>query len=317
MIDEFIQKNINDAIHILESLGMPSSQQNERSALCLLALLDLVPGKDWTEAGNPLIGITPIMTWVKKHYKKTYAPNTRETFRRQSMHQFLEAGIALINPDKIERSVNSPKTVYQIEKNILRLIQSFGTDKWNEQLAVYLDERETLIEKYAKERMQRKVKIKIKNGEFIRLSVDQHGMLIRDIIEEFGPRFAKGAALIYVGDTSEKWGYFDAKLLSDIGVSLDQHGKMPDVIMYCKKRNWLLLIEAVTSHGPVDGKRHNELSQLFASSIAGIVYVTAFPTRALMARHLSSIAWETEVWIADSPSHLIHFNGDRFLGPYE
>ncbi|MGA9343090.1 MAG: BsuBI/PstI family type II restriction endonuclease, partial [Rhodanobacteraceae bacterium] len=91
---------------------------------------------------------------------------------------------------------------------------------------------------------------------------------------------------------------------------------MPDVAIYYSKRNWLLLVEAVTSHGAVDGKRHAELMKLFEGSSAGLVYVTAFPNRSVMARYLSEIAWETEVWVADAPSHLIHFNGARFLGPY-
>lgn len=148
------------AKQILISFGLPRAQHNERSALCLLALLNLTPGKTWAQAGNPLMGITPIMDWARD-------------------------------------------------------------------------------------------------------------------------------------------------------------GKMPDVVLYCPARNWLLLVESVTSHGPVDGKRHNELARLFASSSAGLVYVTAFPSRALMTRYLSEIAWETEVWVADAPSHLIHFNGSRFLGPYD
>ena len=97
---------------------------------------------------------------------------------------------------------------------------------------------------------------------------------------------------------------------------MDSHGKMPDVILYYTKKNWLLIIESVTSHGPVDGKRHEELADLFATSTTGIVYVTAFLNRSMLGRYLSELAWETEVWIADTPSHLIHFNGERFLGPY-
>ena len=91
---------------------------------------------------------------------------------------------------------------------------------------------------------------------------------------------------------------------------------MPDVVLHFTAKNWLLLVECVTSHGPVDGKRHAELAKLFAGSTAGLVYVTAFPNRAIMGRYLGEIAWETEVWVADAPSHLIHFNGVRFLGPY-
>jgi hypothetical protein len=136
------------------------------------------------------------------------------------------------------------------------------------------------------------------------------------VIEEFGSRFVPGGQLIYAGDTGEKWGYFNEGLLANLNVKAGLHGKMPDVIIYDERRNWLLLIESVTSHGPVDGKRHKELIRLFSSSSAGLVYVTAFPNRAIMARYLSEIAWETEVWVADAPSHLIHFNGDRYLGPH-
>ena len=122
--------------------------------------------------------------------------------------------------------------------------------------------------------------------------------------------------MIYVGDTGDKWGYFDAELLSKLGVTVDIHGKMPDVVFYYAKGNWLLLIEAVTSHGPVDAKRHHELAQLFSGAEAGLVYVKAFPNRAVMAKYIGDIAWETEVWISDAPSHLIHFDGEKFLGPY-
>lgn len=122
--------------------------------------------------------------------------------------------------------------------------------------------------------------------------------------------------VLYVGDTGKKWRYFDAAALSQLGVNVDSHGKMPDVVLSYTAKNWLLLVEAVTSHGPVDGKRHTELAELFAGSTAGLVYVTAFPNRTVMSRYLGAIAWETDVWVADAPSHLIHFNGERFLGPY-
>lgn len=308
--------HIEAAQQIIISLGLPRAQQNERSALCLLALLNLAPGKAWTEAENPLMGITPIMDWARDHYGKAYAPNTRETFRRQSMHQFCEAGVALYNPDKPDRPVNSPKAVYQIEPAALVLLRTFDTPAWHDSLAAYLAERETLVARYAKEREQNRVPLEIALGQQITLSPGEHSELIRAIIEDFAPRFAPGSVLVYVGDTGDKWGYFDAALLAGLGVDVDSHGKMPDVVLHYTKNNWLLLVESVTSHGPVDGKRHAELAKLFAGSTAGLVYVTAFPNRAIMARYLPEIAWETEVWVADAPSHLIHFNGERFLGPY-
>jgi hypothetical protein len=308
--------HIENARKILTSLGLPRAQQNERSALCLLALLDLRSNRKWAKAQNPLMGITPIMDWIRDHYNKTYKPNTRETVRRQTVHQFVDAGIALYNPDKPDRPVNSPAAVYQIEPAAFALLRSFGTKVWHDKLTAYLAERQTLATRYARERKQTLIPVEISPGKEILLSPGEHSELIRAIIEDFGARFVPGGVLIYAGDTGEKWGYFDAVLLSKLGVNVDAHGKMPDVVLYYPERNWLLLIESVTSHGPVDGKRHAELARLFAKATAGLVYVTAFPTRAIMSRYLGDIAWETEVWIADATSHLIHFNGERFLGPY-
>ena len=309
--------HIEDALEILVSLGFPSAQQNERSALCLLALLDMSPEKSWADATDPPIGITPIMDWVRKHYDKDYAPNTRETVRRQTMHQFVDAALALYNPDNPKRPVNSPKAVYQIEPSALGLLRTYGTPEWQSNLAAYLDEQETLVDRYAKERDQHLVPVQIAPNQQIDLSPGEHNELIQAIIEGFAPRFAPYSTLVYVGDTGDKWGYFNEKLLNDLGISIDSHGKMPDVVLHYAEKNWLLLVESVTSHGPVDGKRHSELSKMFAESTAGLVYITAFPNRAIMARYISEIAWETEVWVADSPSHIIHFNGERFLGPHE
>ncbi|MCY4227328.1 MAG: BsuBI/PstI family type II restriction endonuclease [Gammaproteobacteria bacterium] len=308
---------IRAANEIIVSLGLPRTQQNERSALCLLALLNLTPGKAWSEAEDPLMGITPIMDWVRERYGKEYAPNTRETIRRQTMHQFCDAGIVRYNPDQPDRPVNSPHAVYQIEPVALGLLRTFGTDEWNGNLSSYLAERETLVARYAREREQNRVPVTITPNTEITLSPGEHSELLRAIIDHFIPRFAPGSLLIYVGDTGDKWSYFDIDLLTELGIEVDSHGKMPDVIIYYKEKDWLLLIEAVTSHGPVDGKRHDELANLFAASKAGLVYVTAFPNRATMGRYLVQIAWETEVWVADAPSHLIHFNGLRFLGPYK
>lgn len=308
---------IEAAQQIIISLGLPRAQQNERSALCLLALLNLAPGKSWADSENPLMGITPIMDWIRDRYGKDYAPNTRETVRRQTMHQFCDAGIALYNPDEPDRPVNSPKAVYQIAPAALTLLRTFGTPMWGDNLAVYLAGRETLVARYAKEREQNRIPVEIASGKRITLSPGEHSQLIRAVIEDFAPCFAPGSVLVYAGDTGDKWGYFDDALLAEMGVKVRSHGKMPDVVLHYTAKNWLLLVESVTSHGPVDGKRHAELAELFADSTAGLVYVTAFPNRAVMGRYLSEIAWETDVWVADAPSHLIHFNGERFLGPYD
>ncbi len=150
----------------------------------------------------------------------------------------------------------------------------------------------------------------------IALSPTGKNELLRAIIENFCTYYTPGGTILYAHDADEERALFDRAELKRLGVTLDTHDWMPDVVIYMKDRNWLVLLEAASSHGPVDAKRHAELQTLFAGSTAGLVFVSCFPTRKEMRKYLDQIAWETEVWCADNPTHLIHFNGERFLGPY-
>lgn len=309
------QKKIDQALEILIALGMPRAQQNERSALTLLALLNLHPDGDWENLERPMIGVTPIMDWCRDIYGKEYAPNTRETFRRQTLHQFVDGGICLYNPDKPDRPVNSPKACYQVAQELGEVLKAYGSDKWDLALTEWLHGRKTLAAQYAMERDMEMIPLTLKNGTEIKLSPGKHSQLIADIVTDFGPRFAPGSEVIYVGDTGAKEDFFRKNRLAELSVVVDRKGKLPDVVLYWPEKNWLFLIESVTSHGPVDGKRHGELSHLFKDATPGLVYVTAFPDRRTMTKYLADISWETEVWVADAPTHMIHFNGDRFIGP--
>ena len=311
------KKKLSEASAILRHLNLPREQQNERSALTLLSLVGLKPETPWRKASEPLMGITPMMEFFEEHYGKKYAPNTRETVRRQTVHQFLDAGIVNINPDDPRRPTNSPYAVYQIEAGVLKLLRSYGTPEWEKGLKTYLSSTETLKKKYAREREMRRIPVRIGKGKAISLSPGGQNVLIERIVADFCQYFVGGGKLVYVGDTDEKWAYFDEPLLRSLGVAIEPHGKMPDVVVYLERKNWLVLIEAVTSHGPVNPKRRGELKTLFGRGKAGLVFVTAFLDRQAMVRFLGDISWETEVWVADSPTHLIHFNGERFLGPYD
>ena len=255
-----LRKRIDEALAILTELGLPRAQQNDRSALTLLALAEIKPETDWKDAASPLMGITPIMDFSKEHYGVAYAPNTRETFRRQTMHQFVEAGISLYNPDKPDRPVNSPKAVYQVAPLLLDLLRAYGTKKWDGLLRDRLATIETLKVRYARARQMAKIPLKLPTGEQIELSPGGQNVLVEQIIHEFCPRFTPGGVPIYIGDTEEKYAYFDQAAMTALGVTVDSHGKMPDVVIHFVEKNWLVLIEAVTSHGPVDGKRRDELS---------------------------------------------------------
>ena len=311
------QRKIDSALEIITLLGMPKAQQNERSALTFLALINLHPEGTWESLEKPLLGVTPIMDWIRDTYGKEYAPNTRETFRRQTLHQFVDAGLALYNPDQPNRAVNSPKACYQIAPELFDILRTYGTVKWQALVQDWLSKRQTLAAQYAAEREMQMIPLTLDNGTEIKLSPGAHSQLIHDIVTEFGPRFAPGSEVIYLGDTGAKEDFFKKDRLAQLGVKVDRKGKLPDVVLYWPERHWLLLIESVTSHGPVDGKRHKELRKLFDSATPGLVYVTAFPDRKTMGKYLTDLSWETEVWLAEAPTHMIHLNGDRFLGPHQ
>lgn len=309
-------QRVAEARRVLKDLGLPTAQQNERSALTLLALLDLEPEMPWSEAQSPPRGITQLMSFFSEHYGKSYAPNTRETVRRQTVHQFRDAGLILENPDEPTRPTNSGKTVYQIEQSALELLRTVGTNAWDAGLRTYLASVETLQQRYRQAREMVRIPIRIDVEHTITLSPGGQNILVEQIVDQFAPRYTPGGRLLYIGDADEKFAHFDTAALGALGVTIEAHGKMPDVIIHHTDKNWLVLVEAVTSHGPVSPKRFQELKQLFAGSRAGLVFVTAFLTRRAMVEYLHEISWETEVWVAESPDHLIHFNGERFLGPY-
>ncbi|MEW6406723.1 MAG: BsuBI/PstI family type II restriction endonuclease, partial [Chloroflexota bacterium] len=253
------EDKIKEALAILNDLGLPRQQQNERSALTLLSLLGLKPASKWEDAADPLMGITPMMDFFEEHYGKKYAPNTRETVRRQTVHQFLQAALIVANPDKPSRPTNSPKAVYQIEPSVLKLLRGFRKPGWKGYLQKYLETVDTLKKLYARERDMRRLPINLANGQQIRLSPGGQNVLVKKIMDDFCPLFTPGGFAIYVGDTETKWAYLDSEALASLGVNIQEHGKMPDVVVHHTEKNWLVLIEVVTSHGPVNPKRRQEL----------------------------------------------------------
>lgn len=310
-------RRIDEALKILASLKVPREQQNERSALVLLALLGMSPRTSWSTATDPMLGITEMMTVFRDQFGKEYAPNTRETVRRFTVHQFVQMGLVVANPDNPQRPVNSPANRYQVTPTLLKLARTFGSPAWNGSLTAFLATASALGRLRPKEREMALVAVSLPNGRRVPLTAGGQNELVKKIIEDFCPRFTPGGIVVYLGDTGQKQRHIETGYLDRLGVTIDEHGKMPDVVVHLKEKDWLVLIEAVTSHGPIGIKRHNELKALFGCASSGLVFVTAFLTRRAMAKYLAEIAWETEVWIAEAPSHIIHFNGERFLGPYE
>ena len=202
-------------------------------------------------------------------------------------------------------------------------MKAYPNGDWKEQIRVFKQSVPQLKILYEQSLQKYKISVKLPNGDVIKLSPGKHNQLHADIIHDFCSRFiGEGGRLLYIGDTASsrdeggKLMYLESDYLETLGVLPMSHDKLPDVVVYDENRQWLFLIEAVTSHGPVSPKRLLELEQAFKGCKVGLVYVTAFPNRAEFRKNAAEIAWQTEVWIADNPSHMIHFNGERFLGPY-
>lgn len=312
-----IPLRIAEAQSLLAALGFDRERTNERSALVLLALLGLGPQTAWAEATSPLLGTRAIMDWMRDKFAKDYAPNSRETIRRFTLHQFAGALLVEQNPDRPDRAVNSPKWCYRIHPRALEVIRTLGQGGHEALIAGYLSEVPGLKAQYDAARQLNRIPATLPGGRAISFSPGGQNVLIKQMVEDFCAYFTPGGEVLYVGDADAKWAVFEEKALADLGVTVDQHGKMPDLIVYLRERGWLVLMEAASSHGPVDAKRHGELARLFGRSSAGLVYVSCFPDRREMRKYLADIAWETEVWCGDNPTHLIHFNGERFLGPHD
>lgn len=257
------------------------------------------------------------MEFMRDRYGKDYKPNSRETIRRQTLHQFEQARIVDRNPDDPTRPTNSGNTVYRLTEDAGAVLRAVGTANFDKAVAGFIEKFGSLQEAYLRRREDNKIPLKMADGSAIFLSPGLHNQLQVAVVEEFGPRFAPDANLLYVGDTASKHVVFDAHELSKLNVPVTQHNKLPDIILYWPERNWLFLIEAVTSHGPVSPKRHFEIEAMLKGCPAERIYVTAFLYLKAFRKYAGDIAWETEVWIAETPDHMIHFNGPKFLGPYK
>jgi adenine-specific DNA-methyltransferase len=316
------EEKLEEAKTLLIALGLPKSQCNDRSAWVFLSLANVKPSDDWHSATAPLLPTVNIMEFIRNEYGMDYKPNSRETIRRQTLHQFEQARIVDRNRDDPTRATNSKDNNYSLNQPILDVLFEYPHGGWLAKIQEYKGSVKELRAQYERVLEIHKIPISLPNGQTIKLSPGKHNQLHADIVHEFCSRFvgAKGR-LLYIGDTASsrneggKLMFLEAEYLQTLGVPPMSHDKLPDVVVYDEDRKWLFLIEAVTSHGPVSPKRWIELEEAFKDCNVSLVYVTAFPDRAEFRKNAADIAWETEVWIADNPDHMIHFNGDRFLGP--
>lgn len=292
----------------LNEVGFPSQMQADVCIYAILALAGIKKTTQWKNATNEWMRIHDIIQFANNHYYKGYAENSRETFRKQALHNFRNAAMVEDNG----KATNSPNYRWRITDEFLKVLRSI--DKDNSALLDFKEKHISLVELYSSKRTLKKMPVKINGGNYT-FSPGKHNELQKAIIEEFAPRFAPNSECLYVGDTINKDLFKDEKRLKDLGFEITLHDKMPDVVLYREEKNWIYFIEAVTSVGPMDGKRIVELKEMTKNVSAGIIFVTAFLDSKTYKSFVDKLAWDTEVWIATMPDHMVHLNGDRFIGP--
>ncbi len=300
---------------LLTQIGMPQKQQGVLCALALLAMAGLKQETQWSDATNEWIRIHDIIRFIADNYDVVYAENSRETFRKQAMHPFRTAAIIEDNG----MPTNSPNYRYRITNEFLNVIKEINEDsscatESGVALTMFVSNHESLSQIYASKKKMQKMSVRINHQDFT-FSPGKHNKLQKAIIEEFAPRFAPNSECLYVGDTIQKDLVKNVAKLSKLGFEITLHDKMPDVVLYREDRNWIYFIESITSVGPMDPKRIVEIESMTKGVRAGKIFISAFLDFSTFKKFSDKLAWETEVWIADMPDHMIHLNGDKFLGP--
>lgn len=319
-----VHQNIQAAQEILIELNLPKTQTNERAALTLLALAEIGKNESFTNAKARLHRTKDLMDFMRIEYGKDYKANTREAIRRQTLHQFMQYYLVTKNRDDLERATNSGLTNYSLNNEILQILKEYPNKGWREKAQDLVSNTTSLLHKHKKRIAKSQVIVNLPNAAtIIRLSAGAHNQLHADIVHKFLPQFAsEKTQILYIGDTASIDGtggkllYTDKPLFEQLNIENLINEKLPDIVAFDPDTQWLYLIEAVTSHGPISEKRWQELKSMLSTCNVDPVFVTAFPDKTIFKKYAADIAWETEVWLSENPEHMIHFNGDRFMGPH-
>jgi type II restriction enzyme len=292
-------------------------------ALALLALANLKPVDPWDKAQvfesekSWALATREIIKFWNENYGENVSSGSYDDVRRKDLLYLVESQIVLNHAGKPKADINDPSRRYAVNVEAKDILRKFGTPEWQTYVEIFKSKAGSLKEKLALDREQNKVPVSMPDGKVLKFSSGLHNELQKAIIEEFLPRFAPGADVLYMGDTANKNLVVNTAKLKALGFPELARDKLPDIVALDNKRNWIFLVEAVHSANPISPLRHVALESFTASLKLPKVYVSAFKDITSFSKWVKQISWETEVWLADSPSHMIHFNGDKFLGPHK
>ena len=318
-----VQQLINEALHILEHFGVPiedkTARKLERMALAFLALCDVKTSQDWSKAKSLddvyALKTREIIDYINAHFAENISRGSDDDIRRKDLKHPALAGVVI--SDRPESARNDPNRAWAVNPAYVELIRAYSQDNWESMVEKSFKGQTTLRAQLAAHRDLPRIPIQLPSGTELKFGLGEHNQLQKAIVEEFLPRYGFGAKVVYIGDAENKFLHYDEDTADTIRLATLAHEELPDVVAYSSKKNWLYLIEAVHSSGPMSPERIIALQPFLKSCTADIIFVTAFIDRATFKKFVADIAWETEVWIASSPDHLIHFDGEKFLGPYQ
>jgi hypothetical protein len=318
-------RKVDEALKLLLTTGVPvgslTATGRDRIALALLSIANMKPATPWTQAAihgdgaNWKLTSRQIINFQNEFWKQKISSGSYDDIRRSDLEPLLLAGIAVASAGNPNANQNNPTRSYAVHPEAASLLRSFGSPNEVAEVEGFLKKMGSL-----EDRMERRRPLKVgatlPDGKLIELASGAHNALQKAVLELFLPRFAPVSKVLYIGDASNKYLHIDASEMEKLGLDRTAHEMLPDIVVLDQKNKWLLLIEAVHSSNPISKLRHLALEKFTAGCSLPKVFVSVFASRKEYRRWVLDISWETEVWLVDSPDHLIHFNGERYLGPH-
>lgn len=313
-----VKNLIFSMLDIFKEVGIPLNEtprRLEKMAMACLAVGNIKSSFQEAKSADDdfFLKTRDIIDFENEHYGENISSGSYDDIRRKDLLYPVQAGIVLNSSAFDTQATNNPTRGYALNPLFTRLLKSYGTPEWETELTAYKEQVKLLKEELERKRDLEKIPVKLPSGINLLLSAGDHNVLQKHIIEDFLPRFGMGAEVLYIGDTSDKFLYKNEIILEQVGFFTLEHEELPDIVAYCEEKNLLFLIEAVHSAGPMDEIRVKKLKEQLKNCTAIPIFVTTFLNKKEFKKWVEKIAWESEVWIADNPEHMIHFNGYKFL----
>lgn len=316
------RKLINEALDILLNVGIPFSGKRTRALECMAMSFLAVAGvtKSWKDAKGQNehrhLKTRDIIKFINENFEENIASGSYDDIRRKHLKLLVLGDLILNSANNPSAAQNDPTRGYTLSGEFKALVNYYGSEEWEIKLKLFNKNRPTLQEILQRKRDIPKVRVTLPSGHILEFSRGGHNQLQREIIEEFLPRFGSGCKVLYVGDATDKFLLREDDKLNELGFFELSHDSLPDIVAYNEDKNWIFLIEAFFTSGPMSEERILELKKSLKNCTADLIFITAFTSKADFRKNVIDIGWETEVWTADNPDHLVHFNGGKFFGPY-